>query len=212
MSTEIGTTTNASIGQTTALRRPTTRPASRASTGRSMSKPSRTAARNHSATAGRHRHGQRADRRPAAGRAGPRPAERRSLGAAHRPAVPVGSVGDAGTQASSEPPGASSRSPPSRPAAASSARKRWAGSRASRGAAQPDRAERAPVDGHHELGADQLGRPGRGGRVEVALAERRAPAPDRQQGDVDRRPRAHLVEQVGVAGEVDGAAPADRTT
>ena len=38
--------------------------------------------------------------------------------------------------------------------------------------------------------------------IEVALAERRPPPPDRQQGNVDRRQVGHLGEQVGVAGEV----------
>ena len=51
VSTEIGTTTNASAGQTTALRRPMTKPASNASLGRSIVKPGRIPARSQRATA-----------------------------------------------------------------------------------------------------------------------------------------------------------------
>ncbi len=68
----------------------------------------------------------------------------------------------------------------------------------------PDRAVRAPVHRHHETGLDQLGRPRGAARVEVALAERPPPSPDRQQRQVDRPERRHRVEQVGVAGEVHG--------
>ena len=63
-------------------------------------------------------------RRPAAGRGGPRPVERRLgwlMAGGSRRAV------RRRTQGVNEPPGASTRSPSSRPAAASSARKRWAG-------------------------------------------------------------------------------------
>ena len=45
-------------------------------------------------------------------------------------------------------------------------------------------------------------------RVHVTGPHRRAPAPDREQGDVDRCELGHLVEEVRVAGEVDGRARA----
>ena len=51
VSTDSGTTIEASAGHTTALSTPTTNPASRASGARSISKPGRIAARNHSETA-----------------------------------------------------------------------------------------------------------------------------------------------------------------
>ena len=42
--------------------------------------------------------------------------------------------------------------------------------------------------------------------IEMAIAERRPPAPDRQQRHVDRGKVVHPLEQVGVAGEVDRSA------
>ncbi len=76
---------------------------------------------------------------------------------------------------------------------------------------QDARIERAPVDRHRQPGAEH-GR-GAGGalRIEVARAQLRPPAPDRQQRDVEiRLELGHPLEQVGVAGEVDrAAAPQD---
>ena len=64
------------------------------------------------------------------------------------------------------------------------------------------------MDRHDEPRGDEVDRLRGALGVEVALAERRAPAGDRQEGDVDFAEVGHLVEQVGVAGEVHRAADA----
>ena len=53
---------------------------------------------------------------------------------------------------------------------------------------------------------DQRERLGRALGIEVPRAELRPPAPDRDQGEVERAQLGHLVEQIGVAGEVDAQA------
>lgn len=62
---------------------------------------------------------------------------------------------------------------------------------------------RAPVDRHHLLRRDQLHCGGGRARIGVPLTQRRTPAPDGDERYVDLAEVAHLVEQVGVAGEVD---------
>ena len=60
------------------------------------------------------------------------------------------------------------------------------------------------MDRDHELRADARDRLGSPRRVEMpAAAEVGPPAPDRDEPDVDGSELAHLVEEVGVAGEVD---------
>ncbi len=67
-----------------------------------------------------------------------------------------------------------------------------------------DREVRAPVDRDDETGLD-AGDGLRGPlRIEVATAQPGPPPPDRNEPDVDRPELAHPVEEVGVAGEVDG--------
>ena len=53
---------------------------------------------------------------------------------------------------------------------------------------------------------DQRDRLGRALGIEVPRAELRPPAPDRDQGQVERAQLGHLVEQIGVTGEVDAQA------
>ena len=74
------------------------------------------------------------------------------------------------------------------PARPCDARTRAAGSLQQRRVAAPeaDREERAPVDRDRDPRLDQRDRPRRALGVEVARAERGAPAPDRDQRDVDR--------------------------
>ena len=107
----------------------------------------------------------------------------------------------------------------SSPRAATSAAKECGGSTSSRRIRrrsgdghrrQAGDGERAPVHGDGDPRADQRDRVGGGHRVEVTRAEVGAPAPDRQQRDVDRAlgQHRHAVEQAGVAAGVDGAAAA----
>ena len=65
------------------------------------------------------------------------------------------------------------------------------------------------MDGDRGARLDQLERLHRPRRVEVPGGKPRAPAGHWQEGDVDLAQIAHLREQVGVAGEVHGPAPAD---
>jgi hypothetical protein len=73
-------------------------------------------------------------------------------------------------------------------------------------AVEREREQRAPVDRDRESRAQQLQRAGGSLRIEVSGAERRPPAPDRDQRGVEAvGERLHLVEDVCVAGEVDAA-------
>jgi hypothetical protein len=65
------------------------------------------------------------------------------------------------------------------------------------------------MDRHRHPRLDQRGRLGGPPGIEVALAERGAVAGDRQQREVHGAQVPHLVEQVGVAREVDRALGAD---
>ena len=73
-------------------------------------------------------------------------------------------------------------------------------------AADDRRAVGPPVDRDDQPGVEDPHRLGGTRGIEVALADGRTPTPDREQRDVHRRDGRHLVEQVGVAGEVDGLA------
>ena len=74
-----------------------------------------------------------------------------------------------------------------------------------RRAQRPWRPQGAPVDRDHDPRADHGGGPRGPRRVEVARSQRPAPAGDRQQREVDAAGQLlHLLEQVGVAGEVHG--------
>ena len=101
-----------------------------------------------------------------------------------------------------------SRARASRPASRARARHvtgelaRRLGQQSGVAAPETDREERPPVDRHRDPRLDQRDRPRRALGVEVARAERRAPAPDRDQRDVDLpAQRAHAVVDVGVARE-----------
>ena len=73
----------------------------------------------------------------------------------------------------------------------------------------PRQGERAPVDRDGDAGGDPRRRLRRPLGVEVAGPERAAPAPHRQERDVDgAREVGHGHEEIGVAGEVDRARPA----
>ena len=69
---------------------------------------------------------------------------------------------------------------------------------------------RPPVDRDRNLGRDAPDGLRRRLRIEVAAPpERGAPAPDRNEADVDLPDLVHGVEEVGVPGEVDGARALD---
>ena len=73
---------------------------------------------------------------------------------------------------------------------------------------EPDREQRSPVDRDRDPRLQDRGRPGGPLGIEVAGPESRAPAPDRQQRQVEpAREVRHPVEEVGVAGEVGPAGP-----
>ena len=77
-------------------------------------------------------------------------------------------------------------------------------------AIHPDRPQRAEVDRHGVGGADHHRGVSRAHGVQVARAQSRSPAADRQQAPRhSRRPRRHVREQVGVAGEVGASRPLD---
>ena len=79
-----------------------------------------------------------------------------------------------------------------------------------RSARHAERIQRPPVDRYDDARPQHAHGLGRTLRVEMALAEGRAPAPDRHQGDVEGicEP-CELGEEIRVAGEVDGRAPAN---
>src|SRR4051794_26957876 len=67
--------------------------------------------------------------------------------------------------------------------------------------------ERAPVDRHREPWSEEAQRLGGSFGIQVTFSESRSPAGDREQSEVEaRREARHLVEEIGIACEVDAAA------
>jgi hypothetical protein len=91
-------------------------------------------------------------------------------------------------------------------------RQRRLGERARAEMAQAGRVERAPVDRDGEARGQRRRRAGGTLGVQVTGAERRAPSPDRQQGEVEAAlaERRHAVEEVGVPGEVEAPRALDQ--